>query len=84
MAKELEKTGWVIDPYQDANGHWTIRPADGTPTGNTAVQPIATVYDLDIAMMIASLPKLMQVSFDLSERLSALKTIVNEYMYHDW
>ncbi len=37
--------GWIVDPIQDANGHWTIRLADGTENGNTEAQPIATVYD---------------------------------------
>ena len=36
---------WTVDECPDANGHWTIRLADGSPNGNTEAEPIATVFD---------------------------------------
>ena len=43
---------WVVDACPDANGFWTIRIADGTPSGNTSLQPIATVFSYQNAEMI--------------------------------
>lgn len=40
---------WVVDDCPDANGHWTIRPADGTVCGDTNRQPVATVYSREAA-----------------------------------
>jgi hypothetical protein len=39
----------VADACPDANGNTTVRVADGTEHGDTARQPIATVYNSDIA-----------------------------------
>jgi hypothetical protein len=39
----------TVDECVDANGHWTIRPADGTPNGDIDAQPIATFYVLEHA-----------------------------------
>lgn len=45
---------WVVDECPDANGHFTIRIADGSPNGDIEQQPIATVYDSDIADIIVT------------------------------
>ena len=39
----------IVDECLDANGFWTVRVADGTPSGNTQEQPVATFYDRDLA-----------------------------------
>ena len=41
-----------LDECHDSNGHYTIRVDDGTPNGDTSIQPIATVYDLDVAKLM--------------------------------
>jgi len=53
MRPEFQK--WVVDECEDANGHHTIRIADGTPNGNTVEQPIATVFDYEMAQFIVAL-----------------------------
>lgn len=40
----------------DANGHYTIRPNDGTKNGDISKQPIATVYTQDHAALAAAAP----------------------------
>ena len=44
----------VVDSCSDANGHHTIRIADGTPHGRTDREPIATVYDFGDAERLVS------------------------------
>lgn len=45
MSESPRLTGrWQVDECSDAQGCWTIRPANGTPNGDTSAQPIATVY----------------------------------------
>lgn len=39
----------VVDPCPDANGHTTIRWADGSEAGDIYRQPVATVYDVETA-----------------------------------
>lgn len=43
----------TVDKCPDANGHLTLRFADGTANGNTEAQPIATVYEQADADFIA-------------------------------
>lgn len=40
---------WTVDPICDANGTYTIRVDDGSENGSTDVQPIATVYNKNVA-----------------------------------
>lgn len=40
---------YVVDECPDANGHWTIRYADGSANGDTEREPIATVYNREDA-----------------------------------
>lgn len=44
----------VVDPCPDANGHHTIRWADGSVVGDTERQPVATVYDQDMAYKLVA------------------------------
>ena len=44
-----ERQNWIVDPCPDANGFHTIRIADGSEHGNTEEQPIATVFEREIA-----------------------------------
>ncbi len=48
----MKQTLWVIDSCPDANGYWTIRNDDGSIHGDTNSEPIATVYDHDVAVQI--------------------------------
>ena len=43
----------VVDDALDANGNATLRWADGSDNGNTDVQPIATIYDYEVALLLA-------------------------------
>ena len=43
---------WIVDECADYRGFETIRVADGTPNGNTGMQPIATVYNEANAALI--------------------------------
>ncbi len=52
MRPEFQK--WVVDDCPDANGFSTIRIADGTVHGNTEEEPIATVYDEEMAQYIVA------------------------------
>ena len=52
--KETGMIPWTVDPVPDANGFATIRPADGTETGDVAAQPIAVVYRAEDAERIMS------------------------------
>lgn len=61
---------WTFDECEDANGYMTIRIANGTPNGDTEAMPIATVYDLSAAALIAAAP-------DLHRTLSALMEFWN-------
>lgn len=45
---------WVVDECEDADKHFTIRPADATVNGDTSAQPIATVYDRSHAERIVA------------------------------
>lgn len=48
--KTMKKTKrLVVDSCPDANGFFTIRENDGSEEGNTSIEPIATVYDQDMA-----------------------------------
>lgn len=58
---------WTIDECRDANGHCTIRLADGSANGNTAVQPIATVFDEKTAIQIVMAHNAGEVSTILQE-----------------
>ena len=40
---------WQVDECEDANGYFTVRPFDGSKTGDIFRQPIATFYDLNFA-----------------------------------
>jgi hypothetical protein len=39
----------VVDPCPDSGGNHTIRWADGSECGDTNRQPVATVYDVEVA-----------------------------------
>ena len=43
----------VVDNCPDAKGFMTLRWADGSDNGNTDVQPIATIYDYEVALLLA-------------------------------
>lgn len=58
-------TAWTMDVAPDANGHFTIRPHDGTAHGDMESQPVATVYDADSACLIAAAPYLLAACKDL-------------------
>lgn len=49
---------WTIDACLDAAGHSTIRRCDGSPHGDTALQPIATVYKEADARLIVAAPEM--------------------------
>lgn len=55
MKKEAEDKPWVVDSCRDNRGYSTIRVADGSPHGDTTVEPLATVYDVTIAAQIVAL-----------------------------
>ena len=60
-----------IDECEDSRGFLTLRPFDGTPSGNIDVQPIATVYGQDHAAYIvaaANAYPLLQELADVLER----------------
>lgn len=49
---------WTVDGYPGSGGFATIRPADGSPHGDTEAQPIATVYlDAHARLIAATLAK---------------------------
>lgn len=50
---------WTVDVAPDAGGFSTVRPDNGTCYGDTDQQPIATVYELDHAGLIAAAPDLL-------------------------
>lgn len=50
---------WTADECTDANDFVTIRPADGSPNGDTDADPIATVYDEEHAGLVAAAPALL-------------------------
>jgi len=54
------KEVWIMDNNPDANGYLTIREDDGTPNGNIEAEPIATVFRVDHALLIANAPELMR------------------------
>ena len=61
---------FTVDKCPDAGGGFvTIRMADGSPNGNIESQPIATVYKLDYAKLLAAAPDL----------LAALEMFLAEY-----
>lgn len=41
-----------VDECSDANGFYTLRWADGTPNGDTQSQPLATIFDYEVAQLI--------------------------------
>jgi hypothetical protein len=45
---------WIVDICPDANGHWIIRIDDGSDNGDTSIEPIATVYELENAELIVA------------------------------
>lgn len=51
---------WWVDECPDASGFHTIRLADGSPNGDTSLQPVATVYEEEHAHLIASAPALLE------------------------
>ena len=69
----MKNRPWIDDPCADANGHTTIRSADGSKCGDTDVEPIATVYDEKHACLIAAAPEM--VSF-MSRMVSNSREIV--------
>ena len=62
---------WTIDAHRDANGHFTIRIYDGTITGDTVSQPIATVYRHGNAIAIEQAPALLYQRDALAKALEA-------------
>lgn len=58
---------WVVDKRRDANGFWTIRIDDGSFSGDTSVEPIATVYHKQNANMIASAKALLLACYEFLE-----------------
>lgn len=54
MINRLEHE-WAIDKWPDDDGNWTIRIVDGSPNGNTEVEPVATIYGLALAERIVYL-----------------------------
>ncbi len=59
---------WQVDEALDANGHSTIRPYDGTPTGDIDSQPIATVYKREDAFAIVQANKIIPVPIGPARR----------------
>lgn len=55
MKKEAEDKPWVVDSCRDNRGYSTIRVADGSASGDTSMEPIATVYDVTIAAQIVAI-----------------------------
>jgi len=45
LKRPTRRQRWQADECPDANGFTTIRRWDGSPTGDTDRQPIATVYE---------------------------------------
>jgi hypothetical protein len=56
---------WIVDPAPDALDFFTIRMADGTPSGDTSEEPIATVYHWENATTMAAAPDMEKVLIDL-------------------
>ena len=50
------QSDWIVDECPDAHGNLTIRVADGSPNGNTELEPIATVFDPANAPLVALSP----------------------------
>lgn len=73
---------WVVDECPDAYGHWTIRPDDGTPNGDTEAEVIATVYDEDDARRIAAAPELAEAVNDLLAAFRDLRAGYEESELH--
>ena len=67
---------WTIDAHRDANGHFTIRIYDGTITGDTVSQPIATVYRKGNAIAIEQVPDLLRQRDALLRQRDALAKAV--------
>ena len=70
MTEQHTLARWTVDECSSANAFYTIRLTDGSPNGNTASQPIATVYDLDHARLIAAAPELLAALEHISEVLA--------------
>lgn len=51
-AHKATYSDWIVDNCPDAQGFWTIRLDDATLNGNTDSQPVATVFDRNIAELI--------------------------------
>lgn len=78
---------WVVDFCPDADGHSTIRVANGEPNGNTDVEPIATVYEGKDATLIAVAPELANILTRLTEKVERANSIQHgggKVLAEDW
>lgn len=63
---------WVVDECPDARDHWTIRPDDGSGSGDIEAEPIATVYAGRRAANVAALaPELAEALRELLDMTTA-------------
>ncbi len=60
---------WMVDEALDAHGFATIRRDNGTVNGDIEAQPIATVYDVSHAKLIALAPQFREAAKDAIEAI---------------
>lgn len=72
-------SGLTIDPCLDRYGHHTLRLSDGSETGNTSAQPIATVYDDNLVHVLGSAPELLQACERALEALRNVPCVGEKY-----
>lgn len=65
---------WTVDECPDAQGHWTIRVADGSANGDTDAEPIATVYAEASAARIVACVNACQGIADPAHELEVLRS----------
>ena len=81
MKNEANKTQatpgprWTADDCHGANGFITIRPWDGTLHGDTGVNPIATVYEVAHADLIAAAPQMREALEAALLQLMLIQTV---------